>query len=321
MHWTKGLLVPERVRLRATASPAGALAASLLYRQRRHRALAWAASRGRSLALAHGIGRRCEPPVDGFDELCDLVGVEPVGAAAIHSWLADRQVIYIVGRHASVVVKVGAPLDSGLSNEAALLSKLHGTAGPVVVPQLRWRGEWREHLVLATEAIDLADSQRDVSLEEAADTATALSLGSATAGPLVHGDLSPWNLLRARTTLALVDWEAARLGCEPLFDLAHFVVTTCALIRREPPQRAVSLLTSPGSPGWRHLAALDRDPLTASALLQDYLEQTWEHTEASWEYRKALLHVLSDASAGRPSSPAGRAAASGRSESHGALPL
>lgn len=42
MHWTKGLLAPQRMRLRATASPAGALAAGLLYRERRHRALAWA---------------------------------------------------------------------------------------------------------------------------------------------------------------------------------------------------------------------------------------------------------------------------------------
>src|SRR5438309_3015785 len=124
MRWTEGLLVPERVWLRATSGRAGARAARLLYRQRRHRALAWVASEGRSLALTYGIGRRCEPPVDGFDELCDLVGVAPAGAAAIHSWLADRVVLYIVGRPASLVVKVGARQDAGLATETELLGRL-----------------------------------------------------------------------------------------------------------------------------------------------------------------------------------------------------
>jgi Phosphotransferase enzyme family len=318
MQWTKGLLVPERLRLRATAGPAGARAARLLYQQRRHPTLAWAASRGRSLALSHGIGRRCGPPVDAFDELCDVLGVAPVGAAAIQSWLADRLVVCIVGLSASVVVKVGARLDAGLATEAVLLGKLNGTAGPVVVPQVHWHGEWREHLVLATGAIQLADSQRDVSLAEAADTATALSAGSATVGPLVHGDFSPSNLLRTPNGLALVDWEGGRMVSEPLFDLAHFVVTRGALLRRESPERAASLLTAPGSPGWRHLAALDRDPVTAPSLLEDYLERTWEHTEAGWEYRKALLHYLRAASASGPRSPTSLDAAGGRPEPTGA---
>ncbi len=320
MRWTKGLLAPDRVRLRATAGPDGARAARLLYQQRRHQALASATSWGRSFALTHGIGRRCGPPVDAFDELCDLLGVAPVGAAAIQSWLADRLVLCIVSLSASVVVKVGARLDTGLSTEAVLLGKLNGTAGPVIVPRVRWHGTWREHLVLATEAIQLADSQRDVNLGEAAVIATALSAGSATVGPLVHGDFSPWNLLRTPNGLALVDWEGGRAAREPLFDLAHFVVTRGALLRREQPGRAVSLLTAPGSPGWRHLVALDLDPFTAPALLEDYLERTWEHSEASWGYRKALLHSLSVASPGRPRSQSSLAAAAGRPESTEAGP-
>lgn len=320
MHWTEGLLVPERLRLRATIGPAGARAAQLLYRQRRHRTLAWAASRCRSLALSRGIGRRTGPPMDDFDELCDLLGVAPVGAAAIHSWLADRLVLCIAGQHGSVVVKVGALLDAGLSREAVMLRKLGGTAGPVIVPRVRWYGAWRKYLVLATEAIQLTDSGRDVSLEEAAATATALSLGSATVGPVVHGDLSPWNLLRAPHALALVDWEQGRMGSEPLFDLAHFVVTRCALLRRESPERAVSLLTAPGSPGWRHLAALDLDPLTAPALVEDYLERTLEHNEASLEYRQALLHRLRVASTDRPRSPTSLAASDARPPSSEAAP-
>jgi len=166
-----------------------------------------------------------------------------------------------------------------------------------------------DHLVLATEAITLADSTRDVSLEEAVDASTTLSLGSSTLGPLVHGDLSAWNLLRTPHGLALVDWEEARIAREPLFDLAHFVVCSCALVWRDKPQRALTLLTAPGSLGWRHLSALDLDPLSAPALLQNYLERTWTHTETSWEFRKALLHLVEPMLADVPHRGAGFATA------------
>lgn len=296
MRWTKGLLVPERLQLRATANAAGARAARLLYQQRRHRALSPVATWGRSLALSKGVGLRCGPPVDGFDDLCDLLGVEPLGGAAIRSWQADRMVICIVGRAASVVVKVGSHRDVGLSTEGVLLGKLTGITGTVLVPQVRWHGTWREYLILATEAIQLADRQGDVPIELAADTATSLSLGSSTVGPLVHGDLTPWNLLRTRNALALVDWERGRVSREPLFDLANFVVMRSALLRRDQPERALAQLTAPGSLGWRHLAALDVDPSTAPALLRDYLERTWHITESTRAYRKALSHLLTGAS-------------------------
>jgi Phosphotransferase enzyme family len=298
MRWVKGLMVPDRLRLRATIGPGGAQAARLLYhQQRRHLVIAAAARRGRSVALSWGVGERCPPPVEAFDELCDLLGVVPVGAAAIYSRgyparVADRLVLCIVGRDASVVVKVGSRLDGGISTEAMLLISLNGSAGPVIVPRVRWNGTWREHVVLATEALQLADRQRSVSVEEAADTATALTAGVATVGPMVHRDLSPWNILRTPHALCLLDWEGARLGREPLFDLAHFVIMRGALLRREQPQRAVSLLTAAGSPGWRHLATLGVDPSTAPALLKDYLERSWRHTEDTWPYRKAMLELL-----------------------------
>lgn len=304
MQWINGLLVPDRLRLRATTGPAGARAARLLYQQRRHSLVASAARWGRWLALSQGIGRRCEPPLEEFEELCDLLGITPVGAAAIHSRgyparVADRLVLCIVGHHASVVVKVGPDLDPGLSAEAALLATLKGLAGPVIVPRVQWHGAWLGYSVLAMKALQVADGRRDVSVDEAADTATALSLGSATVGPLVHGDLAPWNMLRTPDGLALIDWEGARMGRDPLFDLAHFVVMRGSLLRSHPPEDAVALLTVIGSPGWRHLAALDVDPATAPALLEDYLERTWEHTELAWPYREALLHILSTGSAGR----------------------
>lgn len=238
-----------------------------------------------------------------------LLGVAPAGAAAIHSWFASRLVIYIVSPRGSVVVKVGTHPDAGLAREADLLDRLGGIAGPVRVPVVRWHGAWRDSVVLATEAITLGDGRGDLGVEEAAGIATALSIGSAGAGPLVHGDLTPWNALRTPGGVALVDWERGRMKREPLFDLAHFVVTCGALLRRDQPARAVAHLTAPGSPGWRHLVSLDLDPLTAPSLLQDYLERTWDDNEASWQYRSALLRELRVAWADTPASTAGLTAA------------
>jgi aminoglycoside phosphotransferase (APT) family kinase protein len=193
-------------------------------------------------------------------------------------------------------------------------------AGPIAVPRVRWHGAWSDRLVLATEAIPLAARTRDVSLEHALDAATILSSGAATVGPVVHGDLSPWNLLRTAQGLALVDWEEGRIEREPLFDLAHFVVSTCALVRRDNPGRALKLLTGPGSLGWRHLTALGQDPLSAPALLKIYLEATWAHTESSWEYRRAVLHLLEPMLAGVPDHSASLAIAGVRAESVGETP-
>jgi hypothetical protein len=319
MQWIKGLLVPDRLRLRVTAGPAGARAVSLLYQQRRYQALASSARRMRSLALSHGIGPRCGPPIAAFDELCELVGVEPLGAAAIQSGAADRLVVCIVGHPASVVVKVGALVDSGLATESVMLSKLEGTAGPVMVPRVRWHGPWRAHLVLATEALEAINRHRDLTLDEAADTATALCAGMATVGPLVHGDLSPWNVLRTVDGLTLVDWEEGRVAYEPLFDLAHFVITCAALLEHRPADSAVSLLTSPGSPGWQHLAALKVDPSTAPELLLDYLERTRDY-EKTRQYRAAVLQALDGISLNGRRYPTSAEAAGAQPQSRKAEP-
>lgn len=160
LRWTKGLLVPERLRLRATAGAAGARAAGLLYQQRGHRRLASATGRARLLALTVGLGPRSLPPFDAFEELCELVGIVPVGAAAIQSWRADRLVLCIVGRRSSVIVKVGAHIDSGLAGEARMLANLDGSADGIIVPRVRWHGAWGDSLVLAMDALELVERRR-----------------------------------------------------------------------------------------------------------------------------------------------------------------
>jgi hypothetical protein len=55
-------------------------------------------------------------------------------------------------------------------------------------------------------------------------------------------------------------------------------------------------------------------------LLKNYLEATWAHTESSWEYRRAVLHLLEPMLAGVPDHSASLAIAGVRAESVGETP-
>lgn len=290
VRWTKGLLVPERVQLRATAGAAGAQAARVLYRQYRHPGVARVAAKARTLAFATGLAPPSRPPLDDLDDLCDLLGVAPHGAAAIHSWMIDRQVICLVSPGGCFVVKVGHRDDEGLANEARLLQLLAGNAGIVEVPSVRWSGFWSGRLVVATEVLPLARGWREVTIDDALTVVTQLAGGLGAVGPLVHGDLSPWNLLRLRDGLGLVDWEYARLVRDPFFDLTHFVVTTSSLLNRNSPEEALALLTAPHAPGWTHLVTLGLDPRDAYSLVEGYLLRTSDHSD--WAFRSAMLAAL-----------------------------
>jgi hypothetical protein len=67
----------------------------------------------------------------------------------------------------------------------------------------------------------------------------ALGLGRAFAASsdrgdrgLAHGDVAPWNLLRASDGWVLIDWEDARADAPPFFDLFHFLVQGAVLLGR-----------------------------------------------------------------------------------------
>src|SRR5438093_52466 len=69
LTWKKGLLVPRRFDLSATAGRSGALAFRSLYRPRRLRARI--ATTISLFAMTHGIGRASADPGDEARELCE----------------------------------------------------------------------------------------------------------------------------------------------------------------------------------------------------------------------------------------------------------
>jgi hypothetical protein len=289
LEWKAGLVAPARFHLWATPGAAGAAAARMLYRPRRP--LARAAGRITGLAIESGLGRAGRPPGADAAELCEHIGIRPDGGAVVLSRRSRRRMYaFSVGGRVEVVVKVGRADDTALAAEHATLARLDGRVGGVLVPCVRWFGAWREHTVLATDAMTTEPDAADADIEEALDVCLSLAGPPGTGVAVVHGDLAPWNLLRTPRGIALVDWETSRFEHDPLFDLAHFVVSTGSLLGWHDPRRAVAILTRPGSPGWRYLDALDLDPTEAPDLVRHYLRRmTTFGTEASRRYRGRML--------------------------------
>jgi hypothetical protein len=90
-----------------------------------------------------------------------------------------------------------------------------------------------------------------------------------------HGDLAPWNLLRTERGWALVDWEEARFGLPPFFDVFHFLVQANIDLRL--PTKA-AIVRATRLQGWagRVVEAYARgaeiDPRSAGAGLAAYLD-------------------------------------------------
>ena len=219
-----------------------------------------------------------------------------------------RTIAFTEHGRVTVVVKVGKPGDVGRTGEIEFLQRLQGQLSGVLVPTIRWTGNWGDCPVLAMNAVTSGRSARDVGLEDALEVSLVLARGANTVGPVVHGDLAPWNLIDTPRGIALVDWETSRQELDPLFDLAHFVVSSGSLLRRYGPSTAVKLLTEPGSAGWRYLTALDMNPDEAPELVRSYLRRSGRSPlRAGRRYREAMVRELDRSSRG--DGPTGRRSA------------
>jgi thymidylate kinase len=112
-------------------------------------------------------------------------------------------------------------------------------------------------------------------------------------GGWAHGDAAPWNLLRARSGWALVDWEVALEDAPPFYDVFHYVVQSHAALGR--PRRA-DLLRGIQGYGWigeavhayAHGAGLS--PALAASSFDRYLEHTTAvHTRVDMDARSLRL--------------------------------
>lgn len=287
--WKAALLVPPRLRLRATPGPEGVEAARILYRQRGHTRIAPWAELVSLQAIRRGLGATRPAPLADIDALAAVLGATARGGAVIRSSATGRLVLALVGDRPSLVVKVGPLDDSGLRTEIATLVRLQGPHQRVLAPTIRWQGEWEGFLVLATEALERPRRERTLGLEDALELCLMLAGGGDGAEFLVHGDLAPWNMVDTGSGTGLVDWESSRFETDPLYDLAHYVTSIGSLLGSHTPPQALSLLIESGSPGWRYLEALGLDPATAPSLVAGYLGRTRSPSASVTRYRQAML--------------------------------
>ncbi len=216
--------------------------------------------------------RRPGPPPFDVDRVLDEL---KLGKSSVVAMRSSKQNRWILGIEQSgrlgVVAKCGAPDDQGLVKEADLLRALAGSAGPYRVPEVVHSGLVDGRFVLAMKAVPALRTKIAPSLETIAAIATSLTRGVTTSGPLVHGDLAPWNLVVHEGTTWLLDWEAARRERAPMWDLAHYTIRLGALVGRLSVLDVYRLLTMPGGVGARHLSDIGEDPGDATDHLRAYL--------------------------------------------------
>ncbi len=165
-----------------------------------------------------------------LNDLWATIGLRPDGAVAMRSSTPGRHLLGLCrdGRLESVL-KVSSLTDFRLRHEADMLTTELRADLPLARPEVIWTGEWNDHFVLITKIAQRV-STASWEIDDVVPLIEALASAGADGQPLVHGDLAPWNLVRARSGPVLLDWESSRWVDEPLHDLAHFVVQGGALL-------------------------------------------------------------------------------------------
>jgi aminoglycoside phosphotransferase (APT) family kinase protein len=172
------------------------------------------------------------------------------------------------------------------------MRELAATDATFRVPDVRWYGQRTGWFAVATDIAKRTSADAEPDLEDARSVACALA--TTKRGFVVHGDLAPWNIVPTATGLVLVDWEASRFDSDPLFDLAHYVTRSGALLRAWGPEIAVLYLTRRGSIGWRYLDEIGLDPSSAAEHLRRYLGRSASQPPSPRvrEYEAAMADAL-----------------------------
>ncbi len=269
-RWIAVPLTPRRNRITAMVGADG-VAALKVYRPNSRSARLTAPLR--SLAVRLAWGRRISGP---DPVLAALAGVSGCGGSPSMATMAstgrDRLIVGLAaGRELSAVAKVGSPDDDGLRNEAAVIARLQTLGSSVRTPPVRFVGPVEDRFVLVADAASHTGGPvvRDEIDPLLADLAEL---------ELIHGDLAPWNLVReADGRLVVLDFEHARWGSDPGFDLCHFLVQSGALLGAGSPEEVLadlgrSVSTETG-PIVRHYCDVRRTRGDASADEQRFMSE------------------------------------------------
>ncbi len=271
-------LTPPRLDIWATPGRGGAAAARVLY-QPRHRARIAAGAVAR-LVPARSRHSFPSPEVQSIVErIAQSIGVEAVAAAALNVRGTNRWLYALTeADNGGAVVKVGDAGDEGLAREASMLTALSARSTGLYVPVLRWHGEHDGWLAIVTEIVARRRATADPGLDDA--SAAARALATVKDGFVVHGDLTPWNMIPSDAGVALIDWEHGRFAHDPLYDLAHYVIRAGALLHKWRPGEAVRHLIGDDSVGCQYLRETGVDPGSASEHLIRYLRRPTSATSS-----------------------------------------
>jgi hypothetical protein len=233
-----------------------------------------------------------ELPASAVHELCRQTALTPHGMLAMRSSTPGRWIVGLdVDGELAAVAKIGPKSDDRLRKEAEILCALAPERELLGIPEVLWSGESEDNFIVVSGAL-VTRKQVRASITDISAFCTALVRGGPERRPLTHGDLAPWNAYRCGGRLQVFDWEYAVWERLPLYDLAHYVIQSGALLRRHTPIEVVALLTARHSPGWQHLEACEVHPQSASELLVQYLEVAPEFARKSLTFRTEVLACL-----------------------------
>lgn len=283
LRWAQAPFRRPARDVRATIGPEGATAAALPGSTTRAGRVVLATNQA---MLARGLAAPTAAPVDDLVELCAEIGVDAGGLAAFSSPERGRIMVAVAREGMKAVLKIGARDDAGLRREGEALERIQPPGRSFEVPKLLWKGAWGDHFVLAMVAIEHR-GMPPATADDVADLCVSLYGADGAGGPVIHGDLAPWNLLATDNGLVVADWEHARFEPDPMTDLTHFVVQD-GIRRRHDPVWVASQLAAPGSPGWRYLEAIGVPPEQAAELARRYLVGS----NAYGEYAKRVVTAL-----------------------------
>lgn len=284
LRWAEAPISRRMRDVRATIGPEGTVAVALPVSTSPAGRAALAINQ---TLLARGLAAPAVAPVDDLTELCVEIGIEPGGLAAFSSPERDRIMVAVARDHVEAVLKIGSLDDAGLRREAEALERIQPPDGAFDVPDLLWKGAWRDRFVLAMAAVEHRGIPR-VTADDAADLCVSLYQADGAGGPVIHGDLAPWNLLATDRCLVVLDWDRARFEPDPMTDLTRFILQDGARHGHDPADVA-SRLVAPGSPGWRYLEAIGLAPEQATELARRCLMGSDMYADYAKRVATALL--------------------------------
>jgi hypothetical protein len=243
---TRVVPAPPRLQRLAASSPTdrqARLAALRTYRPLTGRARA--ADGLARVALRRPLASQVPEPA--LSAVVEGLGIDEVASWASFSGSQDgRRILSVVdAAGAMYVAKVNSVgHDPGLDNEIRWLRFL--ADAPLTAfrpPALAFAGVVGGFQLHVTRGLSV--SSRSWRWSDVVDVCTNLQTLER---PIVHGDLTPWNL-HATQALVVLDWESCTHAEAPLRDLCHFVVAVGGRLRGLRPREAATLLVRPGGPG------------------------------------------------------------------------